>query len=78
MRIFKISCYSNCGTYFQPYLKSVTVIAETEADAIQILKEYFKKTGKKFIYEEKRWETEIIQDSVLSNSVIDEEIDSDY
>jgi hypothetical protein len=34
MKLFKITVMSDCGTYFEPYLQSVTVIAETKGAAL--------------------------------------------
>ena len=35
MKIYKVSAYSNCGTYFRPYLQWVNVIADSEKDALE-------------------------------------------
>ena len=75
MKIYKISCYSDCGTYFGAYLQSLTIIADSPEQA----KEYSKKWQRKnqsFIYPENKWM--IMEISSVENGVIDYHIDSDY
>ena len=72
--IFKISCYSSCGSYFQPYLRSVTVIADDKEEAVNKVKDWCKSKGHKFIHEEKKWDVEILP----TEHIIDYDIDSDY
>lgn len=49
MRIYKISCYSDSGTYFQAYLKSVTILAGNEAEAVDIVNRWQMEKGRHFI-----------------------------
>lgn len=39
MNIYQISGRSDCGSYFEPYLQSVTVIANDEEHAFKIVNE---------------------------------------
>lgn len=43
MRIFNISCKSSCGTYFGAYLQSVSVVAESKEEAIDLYEKWSKK-----------------------------------
>lgn len=36
MNVYQVEGYSNCGTYFQPYLNFVIVIANSKEEAKQI------------------------------------------
>ena len=75
MKIYKISCCSDCGTYFGAYLQSLTIIADSPEQA----KEHAKKQQRKnqsFIYPENKWT--IIELSDVENGIIDYHIDSDY
>ncbi len=38
LSLFIIDCSSPCGTYFQPYCKEVLVLAESEAQALEMAK----------------------------------------
>ena len=90
MNIYKVSCYSDCGSYFRQYLQSVTVTADTAEDALKTVKAWFKETGNKFIYPEertvkvlgretvKKWRTELLAENVQNNTIIDTFEDSDY
>jgi hypothetical protein len=61
VNIYKISCYSSCGSYFQPYLKSITVMADTKEDAIALAKEWMKKNNKEFVKPEEKWDITQLQ-----------------
>ena len=76
MKLYKISCFSDCGTYFQPYLQSVTVLAETKEQAVEQYKEW-SNSNDKFVYEEKKWDVEDLGE-VDSPKVIDYLMDTDY
>ena len=76
MSIYKVSCRSKCGSYFCPYLKSVTVIASSPDNAEWRVKEWLNKEDKNFIYAETEWVTVFI--SNIIPGVIDCDIDSDY
>jgi hypothetical protein len=91
MNIFKVSCVSDCGSYFGSYLQSVTVVADTKEDALTVVKECMKKTGNKFIYPETRikkdlykreyiktWDVFLVAGNIQNNTVIDTFEDSDY
>ncbi len=75
MKIYKISCYSNCGSYFVPYLQSMTIIAESPEQAKEFAKNWQRK-NQPFIYQENKWEVQEI--SKMENGIIDYTIDSDY
>ena len=77
MKMYRISCFSRCGSYFEPYLKSVIVLADTKEQAIESTKMWMKETKNYFIYPIEKWmvsePTELI-----NNQVIDWDISSDY
>ena len=76
MKIYKISCHSNCGSYFSGYLQSLTIIAESPEAAKELAKKWQRK-NEFFIYPQDKWEIrEVI--SQIENGVIDYNIDSDY
>jgi hypothetical protein len=52
MKIFTFSCRSSCGSYFVPYLKEVTVRAETLFQARNYLEEWLEKKDFNFIDEQ--------------------------
>lgn len=76
MNIYKVSCHSSCGSYFASYLQSVTVFAVDEKEAIKIAKEWLKKEGRKFLYEEDKWRVDLVTKKECG--VIDYHSDSDY
>lgn len=75
MKIYKISCYSDCGSYFGSYLQSLTIIADSPEQAKEFAKKWQHK-NQSFIYPENKWEVREI--SSVENGVIDYNIDSDY
>jgi len=79
MNIYKISCYSECGSYFQPYLKSLTIRAESSYEALLCARDYVSnpKNGE-FIYPEEKWKITLLSSEPNYASVIDFEEDSDY
>lgn len=77
MGIFRVSCYSKCGSYFAMYLQSVTVIATDKAEALTNVKAWLKKEGRNFIYPEKEWRIDELKNN-LESGVIDYNDDSDY
>lgn len=78
MNIYKISCYSKCGSYFESYLQSVTVLANDEIEAKKITKDWLNKNNERFIYPETDWETFIILKDLNGPCVIDFYEDADY
>lgn len=77
IKLFRISCYSNCGSYFQAYLKSVDVIAHNQDEAISLTKDWLIRNGERFIYSENKWHIECV--SMLDSlGVIDSINESDY
>lgn len=78
LKIYKISCHSTCGSYFQAYLKSITVVAKNEAEAKEHVKKWLKQNGEKFIYEESKWDTTLLHDNITDGAIIDRDEDSDY
>jgi hypothetical protein len=77
MKAYKISCQSDCGSYFQAYLKSVTVVAENREEALAVLHTWLKKEGWAFIYPQNKWEIQELADISLP-FVIDWDVGSDY
>ena len=75
MKIYKIICYSDCGSYFGSYLQSLTIIAESPEQAKEFAKNW-QRNNESFIYPENKWE--IMEISSVENGVIDYNIDSDY
>ena len=76
MKIYKISCYSNCGTYFRGYLQSLTIIAESPGAAKEMAKNW-QRENESFLYSEDKWEiVEVV--SQIKSGVIDYCNDSDY
>lgn len=78
MNIYRISCYSKCGSYFTQYLQSVTVKANSKEEALAVVKEWLKVEGKSFIYPENKWEIDLLSVDANVPSVIDYHEDSDY
>lgn len=75
MKIYKISCYSTCGSYFDSYLQSLTIIAGSPEQAEELAKNW-QRNNQSFIYPENKWE--IMEISNVDHGVIDYNIDSDY
>ena len=76
MKIYKISCYSNCGTYFSGYLQSLTILAESVEEAKELAKKW-QHENESFVYPENEWEIREVANRI-ENGVIDYHIDSDY
>ena len=76
MKIYEISCYSNCGSYFSGYLQSLTIIAESPGAAKEMAKNW-QRENESFIYPENEWEIREVANRI-ENGVIDYCIDSDY
>lgn len=77
MNAYKISCYSKCGTYFASYLQSVTVLAESEAEAIQKVEDWLDHEGRTFLNSDSsKWTVEKLAADMCG--VIDWHEDSDY
>lgn len=76
MKLYKISCYSSCGSYFAAYLQSLTIQAENEAEAIEKAEKWQEFHGEHFIKPTKECDIEEIV--VDRFGVIDSLIDSDY
>ncbi len=75
MKIYKITCYSNCGSYFVSYLQSLTISAESPEEAKEIAKKW-QRENESFLYPEDKWEIREI--SNVECGIIDYHIDSDY
>lgn len=78
MNIYKVSCFSKCGTYFAAYLQSVTVTANDSDEALQTVRRHFEVAGDSFIYPENEWRTELLVANVVTGEVVDTQYDSDY
>ncbi len=91
MDIYKVSCCSDCGSYFGSYLQSITVVADNKEDALNVAKKWMQETGNNFIYPEQRikkdlykreysktWDVFLVAENIQNNTVIDTFEDSDY
>lgn len=80
MAIFKVSRPSDCGSYFQPYLQSVTIVAESKAQAETVLTQWFVNRGESFVESKYPPEWEVLAEDVSCTvaKVVDFFIDSDY
>ena len=76
MFVYKISCRSKCGTYFMPYLQSVTVIAGSQEQAIDMTQQWLIAAENKFLQPQSEWYVELLCEVGLG--VIDWVEDSDY
>lgn len=76
MKIYKISCYSNCRSYFASYLQSVTVLAESKIEALNKAKDYNNFTGENFIRPITIDNVEEMKENAFG--IIDYLYDSDY
>ena len=73
--LYKVSCYSDCGSYFASYLQSALIVANSEAEAIEIA------VNEKLDFINKdstKWEVYLISDNLNSSGVVDTFSDSDY
>lgn len=78
MKAYKISCHSKCGSYFASYLQSVTVIANSQDEAISELRKWMRDNDRSFINnDEKVWQVELLS-TVSIPGVLDWQEDSDY
>lgn len=75
-RIYKVFAISRCGSYFQSYLKTMTVIAESPEGAMEMAKAFAEKEG--FILAKPPEQWEIVELGPLEFGVIDYLHDSDY
>ena len=73
MKIFKVDCRSDCGSYFGAYLQSVTVKAESKEEAIAIVKKECKGD-----LVTKDLECKLLWESSVGGKIIEEYYDSDY
>lgn len=86
MKIYKVSCLSDCGGYFQAYLQSVTLYANSESEALQTAKKWGASQGEKFIKADKNIDIELLSsyDTIMQDNpslealIIDYVIDTDY
>ena len=74
MHIYKISVFSECGTYFQAYLQQLTVFAKSKEEALSIY-ERWSSDHYSFIREPKISDVEELS---IVDGVLDFIIDSDY
>lgn len=90
MNVYKISCYSDHGSYFGSYLQSITVVSDSKENALIAAKKWMKKTGNSFIYPETRtvvsfgkervktWNVDVLAENIAPGSIIDTNENSDY
>lgn len=77
MSIYRIYYHSSCGTYFASYLQSVTVVADSKAEAIELTQLWLKEQGRCFLeMDPKKWGIEFLGDA--AKGVVDYHVDSDY
>ena len=91
--VYVISCYSSCGSYFAIHLQSVTLTASSEEHALEVLQEFFNRTGMEFIYPREKtvkfrgkekteiaWDIRLLKkaEEIQNGIVIDYTEDSDY
>ena len=74
MYIYKISVFSECGTYFEAYLQQLTVFAKSKEEALSIY-ERWSSDNYSFIREPKISDVEELP---IVDGVLDFIIDSDY
>lgn len=74
MHIYKISVFSECGTYFESYLQQLTVFAKSKEEALSIY-ERWSSDNYSFIREPKIPDVEELP---IVDGVLDFIIDSDY
>lgn len=76
MKFYIISCPSSCGSYFAAYLQSLTIQADTEAEAIEKAEKWQEFHGEHFIRPTKECcIEEVVPDRF---GVVNSLIDSDY
>ena len=76
MNFYKISCHSDCGSYFSSYLQDVSVIAPDEDTAKNLVCEWLIAQGNTFIKDQKHWAIENLGQA--KQGVIDHTYNSDY
>ena len=76
MNLYKISAYSDCGSYFAAYLRSVTVAALTTESAKALVKGWLELKGYKFVKPENQWVVTLLPQA--DYGVVDYHFDSDY
>lgn len=77
LKLFQVSCYSTCGTYFQSYLQYVMVSAFDRDEAVSLTEKWLEGSGEKFVLPKKDWVIEELG-PVDHPSVLYWHIDSDY
>lgn len=77
MKIYKVSCYSECGSYSEPYLQSILIIADDEPSAIAHVRLTLVNEGENFIYTEDRWTCTELSDRLCPGMVLSVEHGSD-
>ena len=80
MALYKVSRHSDCGTYFQSYLQSVTVVAESKEAAQEAINAWFNEKGESFVKSKYAPEWEVLAEDVICPvaKVVDYTVDSDY
>lgn len=80
MAIYKVTQMSDCGTYFQPYLQSVLIVANSKQEAEKVLQHWMDENGESFVKSKYGPEWDCYCEDVTSESaqVIDWTIDTDY
>ena len=74
MHIYKISVFSECGTYFEAYLQQLTVFAKSKEEALSIY-DRWSSDNHSFIRKPKISDVEELS---IVDGVVDFIIDSDY
>lgn len=76
LKVFNLSCYSDCGGYFQPYLQTLTVVAKSPEHAVSLALEWMKDHYKFLSLNVRDWE--ISQVAGMGEGVVDYTLDTDY
>lgn len=74
--LYRVSCPSDCGSYFAPYLKAVTVVASSRNQAVAMTVEYLAKHGRRFLYGQDKWKVYFVCD--LTPGVVEAHEEADY
>ena len=75
MKLFKISCRSECGTYFVPYLQEIIIQADSQEHALECAERWMRE-NRSFVKPRKHWRIEELKPDGFG--VIDYFIDPDY
>jgi hypothetical protein len=75
LKLYAVSSYSKCRSYFASYLRSVTVLAGDAEQARELAKQY---ADGEMLYESGAWDVCLLADDLTKPGVVDSLRDSDY